>query len=293
MGIRRRLDNALRGLAGLDPAPTPVPAPEVTAQYDPELLRGATALVTGAGANIGRAVALEMARHGAHVVAVDSDAERLAAVSEELVAMAALAGSYHADVSDPLAVDEFVAAMRDAGVSVDTLVNNVGIGDNVHRLADLDVEHWQKLFGTNVFGPLHLTKRLVATMIEEGREGSVLFVTSIHQQVPSRNPAYSTTKAALGMIVAELATELSRSGIRVNALAPGWTTEQSGPPAPRRNEFVLLGASPIPPRYIGRAAVYLSAEFFSRYTTGTVLTVDAGISLYSYRTAELPPTKEK
>lgn len=288
MGLRRRFDNVLRALAGIE-SPSRIPAPEVTSHFDPEILKGSTALVTGAGRNIGQAIALEMARHGATVVGVDNDATRLAALEELLYRVAPGSHEGHqVDLSEIDAIDRLVDRLQAGGVEIDVLVNNVGVGDNVHRLADLDVEHWQRQFQTNVFGPLHLTRGIVQPLVEGGRTGSVLFITSMHQDLPSRNPAYSTTKAALGMLVRELAIELSGAGIRVNGLAPGWTTGQVDHPAGHQG-YVLLGGNPIPPRYIGRAAVYLSADFFSLYTTGTVLTIDAGLGLYGYRTAEVPP----
>jgi NAD(P)-dependent dehydrogenase (short-subunit alcohol dehydrogenase family) len=290
MGVRRRLNNALKALVGIGPPPYRIPAPETTAYYDPELLRGNTVLVTGAGRNIGRAIALEMARHGATVIAVDMDAERLRGVQAELAGLAKSSAAYQVDMSDLGEIDSFCERMRGHSVQVDALINNVGIGDNAHALQDLDVERWRSQFDTNVFGPLHLTRQIVQSMVDGGRTGSVLFITSIHQEVLSRNPAYSASKAALGMIVRELAVELSPTGIRVNGLAPGWTRESDNPSRPGHQDYVLLTGSPIPPRYIGRAAVYLTADYFSLYTTGSVLTIDAGLCLHTYRTAEVPPS---
>jgi NAD(P)-dependent dehydrogenase (short-subunit alcohol dehydrogenase family) len=113
--------------------------------------------------------------------------------------------------------------------------------------------------------------------------GSILFVTSIHESVLSRWLSYSASKAALRMIIQELAMNLASHGIRVNGIAPGWVAEDDSgktldfEPAP-------LHHTSINPCYIGRAAVYLSSEYFSRFTTGTIITVDAGLSLHSYLT---------
>jgi NAD(P)-dependent dehydrogenase (short-subunit alcohol dehydrogenase family) len=290
VALRRRVDAALKALAGSVPRPSRIPAPETTAVYDRALLRGRTVLVTGAGRNIGRAIALEMARHGARVIAVDIHQERLGAVGAELSDLGGSPRGYRVDISNPVEIDAFCERLSDESIQVDVLINNVGVGDNVHRLGDLDVERWRSQFDTNVFGPLHLTRRIVQPMIDEEQTGSVLFITSLHQEVLSRNPAYSASKAALGMIVRELAVELSPSGIRVNALAPGWTRESDDPAVSGHQDYVLLTGNPIPPRYIGRAAVYLSADFFSLYTTGSVLTVDAGLGLHTYRTAQVPPS---
>jgi NAD(P)-dependent dehydrogenase (short-subunit alcohol dehydrogenase family) len=287
LGLKERTKSAVRAFAGFA-SPARVPAPETTSVYDPELLRETTVLVTGPGPNIGRGLALEMGRHGARVVLVDVDVTNLRDAERELAEMGADFAGYLVDITDPAQIDAFCDQLAADSIRVDALINNIGIGDNAHRIADLDLAKWRALYDTNVFGPLHLTRRLITEMVEEGRTGSVLFITSMHQDVLSRNPSYSSSKAALGMIVKELAVELSDAGIRVNGLAPGWTHDPDTA-KPGHSDYVLLSGGPIPPRYIGRAAVYLTADFFSAYTTGTVLSVDAGLGLVTYRTMQVPP----
>lgn len=102
-------------------------------------------------------------------------------------------------------------------------------------------------------------------------------MTSIHQWVPNGDPAYSASKAALGTVIRELALELAPHGIRVNGIAPGYVNEdEEGRPVPHPD--TPLGGVSVAPRYIGRAAVYLCADHFSRHTTGTVIKVDGGLS---------------
>ena len=118
-------------------------------------------------------------------------------------------------------------------------------------------------------------------MVDQHIPGCIIFLTSIHQWILRRAVSYSATKAALGMIVKELAIDLAPYGIRVNGIAPGWVDEDvTGHPYPY-DRPVLHGSS-INPRYIGRAVVYLSSDYFSRFTTGTVLQVDGGLSLGNY-----------
>ena len=120
-------------------------------------------------------------------------------------------------------------------------------------------------------------------MVSNNIPGSILFITSIHQSVPSQWISYSSSKAALRMIIKELAMDLAKHGIRVNGIAPGWVAEDKHGNT-RNFSYAPLYGSSINPCYIGRAAVYLSSEYFSKFTTGTVITVDAGLSLHSYLT---------
>jgi NAD(P)-dependent dehydrogenase (short-subunit alcohol dehydrogenase family) len=138
---------------------------------------------------------------------------------------------------------------------------------------------------TNVSGALYLTKRVCEGMIERALPGSVIFITSIHQWVLWGEVGYSACKAALGAAVRELAFDLAAYGIRVNGIAPGAVGENSGqyavyhPPTPLHHEMVS-------PSAIGRAAVFLASDYFSRHITGTILAVDGGLSLHSYLSRE-------
>jgi NAD(P)-dependent dehydrogenase (short-subunit alcohol dehydrogenase family) len=89
------------------------------------------------------------------------------------------------------------------------------------------------------------------------------------------------------MIIKELALDLAPYHIRVNGIAPGYIDEDKNG-NPITHKYTPLYKSSINPRYIGRAAVYLSSDFFSRFTTGTVLKIDAGLSLYNHLIDQIP-----
>jgi NAD(P)-dependent dehydrogenase (short-subunit alcohol dehydrogenase family) len=259
-----------------------VPAPRIRLLRDPPgpadaaaALAARTALITGAGRNIGRGIALEMARHGAEVLFTDIDAASVASLQAELEASGARARGWVSDIGQAEDVDLLSENLRREGALVDVLVNNAGIdaGGGVLTLQREDV---RRVFETNVFGPLQLTRNVTRELVAAGRPGSVLFLTSVHAQSTSTRPAYSASKAALTALVRELAHELAPHGIRVNGIAPGGVTATEADELPPFAGARLLG-SYIHPLYIARAAVYLSAEHYSRFTTGTVLTVDAGL----------------
>jgi NAD(P)-dependent dehydrogenase (short-subunit alcohol dehydrogenase family) len=238
-----------------------------------ELLRGRCALITGAGHNIGRAIALEMARQGATILFTEIDAGRASALAEELTQVGVRQHGFALNAGEAANIASLHQQIRGLGLTVDLLVNNAALQPEKSFLA-LEADDWQRSLAANVIGPAQLSRALASDLIAAGQPGSILFISSIHQWEPALWPAYSSAKAALGMLIQEMAAELAAHGIRVNGIAPGWVTEER-----RVSRFSLLHGSTIDPVYIGRAAVFLASEHYSRYTTGTVLTVDAGLSL--------------
>jgi NAD(P)-dependent dehydrogenase (short-subunit alcohol dehydrogenase family) len=269
------------GTKSVDPSPRLV--------YTPQLLAGKTALITGGGRNIGRAIALEMAQQGAHIVVLEKDVVACDRLQPQVEALGVTYRAFAIDITDAAAVTDMVATLKTQQIQIDILVNNVGITPNVIGLNSLAGNHFRDLFEINVFSPLALTYQIVQGMIQANVPGVVLFITSIHQTEIARWIAYSSSKAALKMAVQELALDLSAHGIRVNGIAPGAIAEdEQGHPHP--HSYTPLGQSSINPGYIGRAAVYLASDYFSRHTTGTTLTIDGGLSLYHYRAMQHPPS---
>jgi NAD(P)-dependent dehydrogenase (short-subunit alcohol dehydrogenase family) len=234
-------------------------------------------LVTGAGRNIGKAIVLEALAAGARVTFTDREPDRCLALEADLRDHAELTKSVTADASNLDDNLRLVGEIDASGRPVTVLVNNVGTQPEVSGLLDFDPGEFRAVLDTNVVGPLHLTRLVVDRMVRHGIRGSIVFLLSIHAETVSRTPAYSASKAALSMLVRELAVDLAPHGIRVNGIAPGWIWEEEvvQPHTP-------LYGTVIPPRYIGRAACFLASEYFSRHTTGTVVTVDGGLSLFNH-----------
>lgn len=251
------------------------------------LMAGKTVLVTGAGANIGRAIALEVARQGARVFFADKNAARCSSVEKELLALGATAQGFVADLSHKSEIEKLHVQLESAGVVVDTLINNVGVKRTEASAGSCWWENWQRVYDTNVAGPTYLTKLTTEAMIANGMSGSVVFITSIHQWHNNGDIAYSSSKAALGMIVRELAVDLAPHMIRVNGIAPGYVGEDENG-APISHPPTLLGGTSILPHSIGRAAVYLCADYFSNRVTGSILTLDGGLSLHNHLTGSTP-----
>ncbi len=245
------------------------------------LLQGKNALITGAGRNIGRSTAIEMAKQGANIFFTDIDETRCRRVEEELNTYGSKSKGYLSDVSRTDDNDRLYGTLTRDGIRIDVLVNNVGVSANKPQTGSFDVEEWRNVYETNVLGPVHLTGLISGMMIRNAVHGSIIFISSIHQWGIRLDAAYSSSKGAIGMIIKELAYELAPHRIRVNGIAPGGVGEDARGGALERREVPLHGST-INPEYIGRAAVYLASDYFSKFTTGAVITIDAGVSLHTY-----------
>ena len=189
-----------------------------TVRTGPRDVRGKLALVTGAGAGIGRATAVELARHGAvTVVIVDRDlaaAEKTATAVREAGAGAA---AYQADVSDDSAMNALAAQVNDEHGVVDILVNNAGIG-MAGRFLETTPAHWDNILAVNLRGVLNGSRAFATQMVDRGEGGTIINVSSAAAFLPSKSMiAYGTTKAAV----------LAFS----ESLRPTWPTTAS--PSPR------------------------------------------------------------
>ena len=229
-----------------------------------------------------------MAKQGANIFFTDILKEGCANLEKELSTYPVKTRGFVSDISKSEDIDCLYNILIENQITIDILVNNVGIQFETIGINNLDLGEWQQTFQTNIFGPMYLTKLISQMMVSHSIQGSIIFMTSIHQQEVILWPSYSSSKAALGMIIKELAVDLAPHGIRVNGIAPAWVAEnEQGHPF--THKYHLLHNTSINPCYIGRAAVYLASDYFSKFTTGTILKIDAGVSLYNYRVDENQP----
>jgi short-subunit dehydrogenase/pimeloyl-ACP methyl ester carboxylesterase len=186
-------------------------------------VRGKLALITGAGAGIGRATALELARKGARtIVIVDRD---LAAADETAAAVRAIgvdAAVYQADVGDETGMNKLAAQVNDEHGVVDILVNNAGIG-MAGRFLETTPEHWDNILSVNLRGVLNGSRAFGTQMVDRGQGGTIINVSSAAAFLPSKSMiAYSTTKAAVLAFSESLRADLADEGITVTAVCPGF-----------------------------------------------------------------------
>jgi NAD(P)-dependent dehydrogenase (short-subunit alcohol dehydrogenase family) len=184
-----------------------------------EALPGQTALVTGAGNGLGRAISLALGAHGCQVIAVGRSAERLAETAELLQATGGQARWAVCDVAVPESVDALARQLADADVSI--LVNNAGIGGPVADLVDIDPADWDEVFAVNVRGTYLMCRALLPSMLAAGY-GHIVNVASVtgKRPLPRRTP-YAASKMAVLGLTRTLAFEVGPRGISVNCLSPG------------------------------------------------------------------------
>jgi short-subunit dehydrogenase len=181
---------------------------------------GRVAVVTGASSGIGAAVAVELARRGATVVAVARRADRL----EETVAACRVSApesiAHPADVSSRPACEDLIDRTTARMGRVDILVNNAGI--SVHKNAvRTSVEEVDRVMAVNFFGPVYLTMAALPGMLDR-RRGSIVNITSVAGYVPNPGEAaYGASKAALSRWSHGLAVDLHGSGVHIGVLSPG------------------------------------------------------------------------
>jgi 3-oxoacyl-[acyl-carrier protein] reductase len=244
------------------------------------------AVVTGSASNIGRAIAVALAREGARVVLADVDDTRNADVARQIASNGDHAEVVHADLAQRDGWKAIVSALGDR--TADIFVHSACPRRHEKDTAlVVDEDTFDGMANTNVRSGFFLARELARRMQARGRtadrpEGRMLFITSLHMETPRNLPHYSASKAGMTMIMKELARDLGPSGIRVNALAPG-----AVPGGGAASITPEIGAK-IPMRRAGTAedmagmALALLCDRYSGYVTGTTVAVDGGLALYNW-----------
>ena len=264
-------------------------------------------VITGAGGVICGTMAHAFAQAGAKVAALDLNGEAVQKLAEECKAEGLVCEGYKANVLDEKALkDVHEAILRELG-SCDILVNGAG-GNNPRATTDNEYQHEAKegetsffdldpdgvdfVFKLNFQGTLLPTQAFAADMVKKQR-GCILNISSMNAYIPlTKIPAYSGAKAAVSNFTQWLATHFAGSGIRCNAIAPGFLVtnqnrallfREDGTPT-ARSEKILNGT---PTHRFVESEELLGATFFlcddrsASAITGVVLPVDAGFSAYS------------
>lgn len=240
-----------------------------------------TVLITGASRGIGKATAIEFAKKG-YVVAVNynkskSEAEKLC---REITALGGKAKAFSADISKADSVKKMVKDVLEHFGKIDVLINNAGVALNQGLFTDFTEEDIEKVFKTNVFGMMNVTKEVIPEFIKK-KSGKIVNVSSVWGVLgASCEVIYSSSKGAVIAFTKALARELAPSGVCVNCIAPGMIDTDMNSHLSDADKKAF--SEEIPLYRIGKAdevakAVYFLASEDADYITGKVMEVDGGL----------------
>lgn len=249
-------------------------------------LDGKVAIVTGAGSSgagvgNGKATAILFAREGAKVLLVDAVNERAQATLSQILEEDGEASIFCGNVTNSGDCHDMVEAAVARYGRLDILDNNVGISRKGSVL-DVSEEDWDKIMEVNVKGIFLASKHAIPRMIESGG-GSIINISSTAGLRAHLSTAYSTTKAAVIGLTFSMAADHGRDGVRVNCIAPGLVyTPMVSPRMDEELRRKRLEATPLGTEGtawdVAWTAVYLASNE-SRWVTGVVIPVDAGLSV--------------
>ncbi|BCF83286.1 2-(R)-hydroxypropyl-CoM dehydrogenase [Rhodococcus qingshengii] len=237
------------------------------------------AVVTGAGAGIGRAISLRLASDGARVAALDVDLTS----AEETVARIQSAGgtaiALAVDVADTASVERARDSVLSQLGTVDVVVNNAGISDNWVPMLDTSDDLWARVIGVNLSGPFRVSRAFLPTMLEK-RSGSIINVASIGALIAgSGGVAYTSSKAGVTGLTRQMTSEFAPAGIRTNTILPGVVETDMAKAITDSGDTTIIDTMPArrfaKPEEIADLALFLASDQ-SSYSFGGNFVLDGG-----------------
>lgn len=256
------------------------------------MLQNKIALVTGASHGIGKAIAIACADAGADIAfSYRGNRDGAEATAKLIEAKGRRAHFMHAELSDPAQATQIVEETIEVLGGIDVLVNNAG-GGRAGELASLPLESWRYAFDLNVTAALVASQVAVQHMIERGKKGAVINISSVHSSHAwAGRAAYGVAKAALNRLTMSMGLEWAPHGIRANAIAPGYINTSETEAEIARYDATDNTSAPLitaqrtaHPSEIANVAVFLASDAAS-YITGQTIFADGGLLLPPVTTA--------
>lgn len=243
---------------------------------------GRCAIITGAGAGIGRASALRLARHGAAVVAVDWLEERARDVVAEIEAEGGRGLALKGDVTDEAGWHEVADRAIETFGSIDVLFNNAGGGSGKDgTVVDMDLDEFWRALRVDLFGTLLGCRTVIPHMVRRGG-GSIINISSLRAVVGTRGQdAYTAAKGGVLAMSRAMAVEWADKNIRVNVMAPGVvkTDRVLAMIKPDNPLYQMMLTGPVEVESVANLVYYLASDQ-SLGMTGSVLRLDGGASAH-------------
>jgi NAD(P)-dependent dehydrogenase (short-subunit alcohol dehydrogenase family) len=259
----------------------------VTGELRSGRLAGKRALVTGAAAGLGKAIAHRFAEEGARVVVVDIQEQASHQVVESIRQQGGEAHAVVGDVGSSSQVERIVSATHSLLEGIDILVNNAGVIPSRETVVDTREEDWDKTLRVNAKGVFLMSRSVIPGMIRQGG-GAIVNMSSVAGLVglPIR-PAYGASKGAVSILTRQMAVDFGKYNVRVNAINPSFViTDINREMFRRLKEDAAAWTEMIQQHPLGRlgepgdvadAAVYLASDE-ARWVTGVLLPVDGGFT---------------
>ena len=236
-------------------------------------------IVTGAGAGIGRDIALRLAAEGARIAVADVNEASAAAVAGEIRMAGGQAEAVFVDIGDPSSIEQMISSVASRFGSIDILVNNAGIG-LTRSFLDTTLDEWNQVLRVNLTGTFLCSQAASWVMVRQG-SGRIVNVGSISgERGGTGRAAYGASKAGVILLTKVMAVELAPHGIRVNAVSPGPTeTEQVRQCHDQATRDAYHALLPLK-RYAAPAEIAAAVHFLvsddSSFVSGHILNVDGG-----------------
>ncbi|MCM3693694.1 SDR family oxidoreductase [Neobacillus niacini] len=244
-------------------------------------LTGKTAVAVGGNGVLGSAMAKGLADHGAKVAIVGRNLETAEAVVKEIIENGGEAKAFQADVSSKDSLVKVANEIEQWSGGWDILLNAPGTNSPT-PFFDLDMDEYDKIMDINLKGIVMTCQIFAKRMIEQERKGSIINISSVSSTTPlSRVFTYSVSKAGLNSVTQFLAREFATSGIRVNAIIPGFfPAEQNRKILDKGRIASIMGHTPMErfgeAEELQGATVFLASDKASSFVTGALLRVDGG-----------------